>query len=165
MKFYISTLIAAVSIGFFSCGNGTLSKDHDLTAVNADSNFVWQTEQFADLRILRYKVPGFDELASQQKEMLYYLYEAALCGRDIIWDQNCKYNLTVRHTLEAIVNSHDKNDASSDWKKFMFYTKRVWFSNGIHHHYGNEKILPEFSEAYFAELISKAESKNLPLGV
>ncbi len=151
----------------FSCGGSGSGKEgqatKDSAAAENDSNFKYLTEQFADLKVLRYRVSGFNELAPKQKEMLYYLYEAALCGRDIIWDQNCKYNLGVRHTLETIVNSHDMNDTSSDWKKFMVYAKRVWFSNGIHHHYGSQKILPDCSKDYFTSLLKKADPKTLPL--
>lgn len=127
-----------------------------------DNKFEHLSEKFADLRILRYHVPGFEELTPKQKELLYYLSEAARCGRDIIWDQNCKYNLTVRHTLEAIVTAN-KQASGADWDKFMVYVKRVWFSNGIHHHYGSEKMFPECSQQYFAGLLAKADLKKLPL--
>ncbi|MEZ4774979.1 MAG: dihydrofolate reductase [Bacteroidia bacterium] len=132
------------------------------TTQEEGGDFVYKTEQFADLKILRYKVPGFEILPLQQKKLLYFLSEAALSGRDIIWDQNFKYNLTIRRTLEAIVKSA-KADESGDYAKFMEYTKRVWFSNGIHHHYGNEKIMPEFSAEYFAGLVNQADPASLPL--
>lgn len=125
--------------------------------------FEYAVEQFADLRILRYNVPGFEKLTLQQKELLYYLSEAALAGRDIMWDQNYKYNLTIRKTLEAIVDGYKGDKNSEDFKKFMVYAKRVWFSNGIHHHYSSDKILPECSESFFAQLILSANSKALPL--
>ncbi len=115
------------------------------------------TEQFADLRILRYQVPGFDELSPQQKELAYYLYQAGLSGRDICWDQNYKYNLTVRRTLEEIVKHYDGDRNSDDFNNFMVYTKRVWFSSGIHHHYSTAKIMPDFSSEYFAELVSNTD--------
>jgi len=127
------------------------------------SNFVYETEHFADLRILRYQIPGFEKLPLKQKELLYYLYEAALSGRDIFWDQNYKYNLSIRKTLEAIVSQMKESDSSEDYKKFLEYAKTVWYSNGIHHHYSNAKILPTFSKAYFSQLVKNADQSMLPL--
>ncbi len=118
------------------------------------SPFKWQVEQFADLRIMRYQVPGFESLTPRQKELVYYLSEAALCGRDIIWDQHNKYNLTVRRTLEAIYKGYTGNRQSEDWSQFVVYLKRVWFSNGIHHHYSSDKLVPGFSREYFVSLFS-----------
>jgi dipeptidyl-peptidase-3 len=126
-------------------------------------DFVYQTEQFADLATLRFKVPGFENLSLKEKEMLYYLYEAALAGRDIYWDQNYKHNLKVRKTLEAVVDSYMGDKTNDDFAKFMVYTKRVWFSSGIHHHYSNDKIIPEFSQEYFAELVKNSDASMLPL--
>jgi dipeptidyl-peptidase-3 len=114
--------------------------------------FKIQTEQFADIRILRYQVPGFDELPLKQKELLYYLYEAALAGRDIIYDQNFKHNLFIRRTLERIYKNYTGDRESNDWDKFVVYLKKVWFSNGIHHHYSMDKFMPECSELYFNQL-------------
>lgn len=126
-------------------------------------DFKFMVEQFADLKIMRYKVPGFDSLTLQQKELVYYLSEAAKAGRDIIFDQNFKYNLTIRKTLETIVDSYKGNKNTEDYKKFMVYTKRVWFSNGIHHHYSSEKFIPDFSKEYFAELVKNSDATKLPL--
>lgn len=126
-------------------------------------NFKYVTEQFADLRIQRYKVPGFDTLPLKQKELIYYLYQAALSGREIIYDQNYKNNLYIKRTLEAIVNTYNGDRNSPDFQKFMVYTKRVWFSNGIHHHYSNKKFLPEFSEKYFQDLVYGSDEYSLPL--
>lgn len=128
-----------------------------------DSNFVYQTEQFADLRILRYNVPGFEQLTPKQRVLLYYLYEAALSGRDIMYDQNGKYNLAVRKTIENIVSSYKGDKNTEDWKKFMEYAKRVWFSNGIHHHYSSDKIMPDFSAEYFAELVNNSDAAGFPM--
>jgi len=125
--------------------------------------FEYVSEQFADLRILRYEVPGFDQLSLQQKELLYYLSEAALCGRDIMWDQNYKFNLTIRKTIDAVAESYKGDANSDDYKKFMVYAKRVWFSRGIHHHYGSEKFFPECSQEVFAQLITNADVSKLPL--
>jgi len=140
-----------------------LSKTNPITAQKkADADFVYQVDQFADLRILRYNVPGFKELTPKQKEMVYYLYEAALCGRDIYYDQNYKYNLAVRKTIENIVATYKGDKNSSDYKKFMTYAKRFWFSNGIHHHYSNDKIIPECSKEYFTQLLKGSDEKGFP---
>ncbi|AKQ45379.1 dihydrofolate reductase [Rufibacter radiotolerans] len=128
-----------------------------------DKGFNYVTEQFADIRVLRYRVPGFENLSAQQKELLYYLYEAALSGRDIIYDQNFKHNLRIRRTLDAIVQNKRDRSTSPDWEKFMEYTKRVWFSNGIHHHYSANKIMPDFSKEFLAASITKIPSSQLPL--
>ncbi len=126
-------------------------------------DFKWQVDQFADLRILRYQVPGFEELTPRQKELIYYLSEAALWGRDIVTDQNYKHNLKIRKTLDAIVEGFQGDRSSPEWEKFMVYTKRVWFSNGIHHHYSTDKILPEFNSDYFESLIKSSEGVEFPL--
>src|SRR5690606_31421905 len=110
-----------------------------------DPDFVVEAESFADLQVLRYQVPGFDELSLQEKKLAYYLYEAALSGRDIIYDQKSKHGLTLRKTLEAIYGSYGGDRQTEVWKKFEEYCGRFWFSNGNHHHYGNEKFLPEIS--------------------
>jgi dipeptidyl-peptidase-3 len=124
------------------------------------------SEQFADLRILRYSVPGFETLSTKQKELLYYLYEAALSGRDIIYDQNYKHNLRVRRTLEALWDANQEHltgPQAEQAKKFNTYAKRVWFSNGIHHHYSTRKFVPACTPAYFTSLVKAADPKTLPL--
>ncbi len=131
--------------------------------MNKGKKFNYIAEQFADIQILRYQVPGFNELTLKQKELVYYLYEAALSGRDIFYDQNYKNNLLVRRTLEAIIRNYNGDKDSADWKNFMVYTKRVWFSNGIHHHYSTKKIMPGFSKEYFAELVKDIDGGKLPL--
>ncbi len=120
-------------------------------------------DTFADLQILRYDLPGFDKLDLRQKTFIYYLSEAALAGRDIIYDQHCRYNLEVRKTLEGIHNSFKGDRASVDWKHFVTYSKRVWVSNGIHHHYSETKILPEFSKEYFAQLVKNSDPAALQM--
>jgi len=124
--------------------------------------FDYVLEQFADLRILRYQVPGFDELNIKQKQLLYYLGQAALCGRDILWDQNGKYNLAIRKTLENIYETYSGDRTTAEFEKFLVYLKRVWFSNGIYHHYSTDKILPDFSRDYFAELTSNSDNEGFP---
>lgn len=130
---------------------------------NKEESFKYLTEQFADLRIQRYQVPGFEELSLRQKLLAYYLYQASLSGRDMIYDQNYKHNLCIRRTLEAIIRTYNGDKSTPDYQKFIAYVKRVWFSNGIHHHYANKKIIPEFSKEYFAELVVGADEYELPL--
>ncbi len=127
-----------------------------------EPEFVYQTDRFADLRILRYQVPGFDDLDLQKKKLVYYLYQAALSGRDIIYDQNYKHNLTIRRTLEQIVKHYTGDRQSADFANFMVYAKRVWFSNGIHHHYSTIKFVPEISRDYFRELIDNSPQAKFP---
>lgn len=132
---------------------------------NADStdNFKYITEQFADIKVMRYKVPLFDSLTLNQKLLVYYLSQAAYSGRDITWEQYYKHNLCIRKTLENIVETYKGDHSSADWKKFMVYTKRVWFSNGIHHHMSMDKIIPDFSKEYFAELVKNSDASKFPL--
>jgi dipeptidyl-peptidase-3 len=129
----------------------------------ATQEFQWQIDQFADLRVMRYQVPGFEELTLAQKKLIYYLSEAALCGRDIITDQNYKHNLTIRRTLDGIVEAYKGDRTDPRWEKFLVYTKRVWFSNGIHHHYSTDKFIPEFTADYFASLAKESEGVEFPL--
>lgn len=125
--------------------------------------FSYNDEQFADLQMLRYRVDGFDSLSLTQKKLIYYLSEAALSGRDILWDQNGKYNLRIRKTLEAIYTDYPGPRDSEDFRAFTVYLKRVWFSNGIHHHYGCDKFKPGFSEAFFREAVGLIAPDRLPL--
>lgn len=114
-------------------------------------------EKFADLKILRYSVPEFENLNLQKKIYIYYLSQAALCGRDILWDQNNQYNLSIRSVLENIWKTFKGNREAPEFKQFKIYLKRVWFSNGIHHHYSTEKIPAGFTETYLDELISRSK--------
>lgn len=134
-----------------------------VTEQETTDDFKFLLEQFADLKIMRYQVPGFDQLNLKQKELIYYLSQAALAGRDILFDQNYKYNLAIRRTLENIVEHYDGDRNTDDYEKFMVYTKRVWFSNGIHHHYSKDKFTPEISEEYFRELVSHTTAGTFPL--
>lgn len=126
-------------------------------------NFQYVVEQFADLRILRYPVTGFEELSLQQKKLIYYLSQAAIEGRDILFDQNYKHNLTIRRTLEAIYEHYQGDRNTDDFKALEVFLKRVWFSNGIHHHYSTLKIMPEFDEEFFEQAVKSIPSKALPL--
>ena len=115
--------------------------------------FSYFSEQFADLKILRYQIPGFDKLTLDQKKLVYYLSQAGLAGRDIMYDQNYRHNLKIRTALENIYTNYNGNKSSDDWKKFEVYLKRIWFSNGIHHHYSNDKFNPGFSSEYLEKLL------------
>lgn len=131
------------------------------TSSATDSNFNVEAEAFADLQLLRYQIPGWNELSEKQKELAYYLYEAALSGRDILYDQKSKYGLMLRKTLETIYGTY-QGPKDSSWKQFEVYCGRFWFSNGNHHHYSNEKFFPECSKDYFVELLKKSDTAALP---
>lgn len=119
-------------------------------------------ERFADIQLLRYEVPGFNGLPLRQKLLVYYLAEASLLGRDILWDQNCRYGLQIRKTLEAIYTHYEGDKNNSDWLAFVVYLKRVWFSNGIHHHYSCLKFQPEFSKEFFLTEVNKLDASQIP---
>lgn len=125
--------------------------------------FSYIVDQFADLQILRYQVPGFENLSLRQKQLLYHLSEAALMGRDILFDQNGRYNLVIRRTLEAVYQYGTVDKSSADYQAFEVYLKRVWFANGIHHHYGEDKFIPGFSEAFFDAAVRSVDVSLLPL--
>ena len=125
--------------------------------------FNYIVDQFADLQILRYQVPGFENLSLRQKQLLYHLSEAALMGRDILFDQNGRYNLVIRRTLEAVYQYGTVDKSSADYQAFEVYLKRVWFANGIHHHYGEDKFIPGFSEAFFDAAVRSVDVSLLPL--
>jgi len=127
------------------------------------NEFKFQVDRFDDTQILRYQIPDFESLDLRQKKLLYYLSEAAKCGRDITFDQNFKYNLLVRKTLDAIVSTYTGERTTDDFISFMNYTKKVWFSNGIHHHYSTDKFTPGFSSEYFKQLILNSDTSKLPL--
>jgi dipeptidyl-peptidase-3 len=129
----------------------------------AKDEFNYFVEQFDDIRVLKYKLPGFEALSLQQKVYVYYLSQAALAGRDILWDQNFRYNLKIRKTIEAIVDNYNGDKESDEYKAFLVYAKKVFFANGIHHHYSSDKFKPGFSESFFAGLINGAEKEKLPL--
>jgi len=126
-------------------------------------NFKYFVEQFDDIRILKYRLPGFEELTLQQKEYLYYLSQATLAGRDIFWDQNFRYNLLIRKTLEAVIEGYTGDRTAEEFKSFIVYAKKVFFANGIHHHYSSDKFKPGFSGDYFNNLIINTAMEKLPL--
>ncbi len=125
--------------------------------------FPYTVDRFADIEILRYRVPDFESLSLQQKELIYYLSEAALSGRDILYDQNNKYNLCVRRTLEAVYENYRGDRQSEEFKNFITYLKQVWMGNGIHHHYSEDKFVPKFSADFFADAVKGINAEDLPL--
>ena len=131
-------------------------------AENKD-NFNYVVDRFADIEVLRYQVPEFENLSLRQKTMIYYLSEAAQIGRDIIWDQNCRYNLPIRHLLEAVYTNYDGDKNSKEFKAFEQYMKQVWFGNGIHHHYSTDKFTPLFSKEFFTAQVDALPADKLPL--
>ncbi|MEX0967565.1 MAG: dihydrofolate reductase [Bacteroidia bacterium] len=152
-------VMCLVAFGF-SRQNEVLFPAVDDPASGRDT-FQYVADTFADVRVLRYKVPGFEELSLQQKKLAYYLYEAALSGRDMIWDQNYKYNLLVRKTIESIHNGYTGEHSGEQWDAFDIYSKQVFFSNGIHHHSSGMKIIPAFNEAYLGTLILNTDAAEL----
>ncbi len=152
-KFFISaaTMVMLMS----SCTNNDKSAQQD--------TFNYSVDKFADIEVLRYQVPGFEELTLQEKKLIYYLTEAALQGRDILFDQNGKYNLAIRKTLEGIYTNYQGDRNSDEFKGLELYLKQVWFANGIHHHYSMDKFVPTFSEAFFAEQVKAVPAEQLPL--
>ena len=137
--------------------DGMPATEVDTKAGEADANgFVWQTEQFADLKMIRYQVPGWNKLTQQQRCLAYCLTEAGLYGRDMMYDQNNRYNLRVRHMVDEAHNNFKGDRGTQGWQRFHTFAKRVWFSNGIHHHYSNAKITPECGRAYFEHVLEES---------
>ena len=151
---YFSLLLAGIF--FVSCKQGTTPEP---LTTESEQAFEYVVDQFADLRILRYQVPGFEELPASKKKLVYYLTQAGLSGRDIIWDQNYRHNLEIRRALEQVYSQFEGDKSSEDWKAFETYLKRVWFSNGIHHHYSNDKIQPDFSAEYLGYLLAETDTE------
>lgn len=126
--------------------------------------FQYAGERFADIQMLRYQVPGFDELTLRQKTLIYYLSQASLLGRDILWDQNGRFNLRLRRILEAVYTHFSGDRSSADFAAFAVYMKRVWFSNGIHHHYGCEKFQPGFTQEFLHQALEQLQAGHIALG-
>ena len=125
--------------------------------------FNYADERFADLQMLRYRLPQFEKFSIQQKKYIYYLSQATLCGRDITTDQFGKYNLRIRKTLETLYTELDERADKENYDKLALYLKRVWFSNGIYHHYANDKIRPDFSETFFRDAVKQMPVEKLPM--
>ena len=159
MKYFLLIASSMTLFSMLSCQNNS-----GKTANNEKQlDFQWQIDQFADVKILRYQVDDFDSLSLNQKKLVYYLSQATICGRDIIFDQNYKHNILIRRTLEAIYEGYTGDRTSIDFKNFEIYLKRVWFSNGIHHHYSTDKFMPDFSSSYFTELVKNTPNELFPI--
>ncbi|MDP3353479.1 MAG: dihydrofolate reductase [Flavobacteriaceae bacterium] len=149
-KIYKSILFLFLSLTLLSsCKKETTTPD-----LASTDNFNYNAEQFADVQVLRYQIPDFDKLSVKQKELVYYLTQAGLAGRDIMYDQNYRHNLKIRRTFEHIYTNYQGDKTTEDWKSFVLFLKRIWFSNGIHHHYSNDKFMPEFSKGYLESLLN-----------
>ncbi len=153
-KSFLAAAMAAMALVSVSCSS-------DKKTETAEFNY--KVDRFVDIEILRYKVTDFENLTPKQKELVYYLTEAALYGRDILTDQNGKYNLAIRTTLEEIYKNYDGDKESADYKGFLEYLKQVWFANGIHHHYSTDKFVPKFSQDFFKVEVAKLAPESLPL--
>jgi len=151
-SFIITFLVMGL---FWSCKENTAKEGK--TDIE-ESAFDYSVDQFADIQILRYQVPGFDELSLDQKKLVYYLHQAGLAGRDIIWDQNYRHNLTIRRALENVYEHYSGDKSTDEWLAFETYLKRVWFSNGIHHHYSNDKLPTGFSPEYLTKLLDETNT-------
>ncbi|MBE0422917.1 MAG: dihydrofolate reductase [Lutibacter sp.] len=155
IKYFLPMLLMASFL--FSCAD---QKKEETPKTEVAAEFNYEVEQFADVKILRYQIPGFENLTLNQKKLVYYLSQAGMEGRDIIYDQNYRHNLTIKRALENIYQNYVGDKTTDDWKNFETYLKRIWFSNGIHHHYSNDKFKPEFSNAYF-DILLKETNTNL----
>lgn len=155
MKFLKTMLILSISAA------GFLTASCDPPVKDTEGEFKYLADEFADIKVIRYKIPGWDSLTLQQKEYIYHLSEAAKSGRDIFWDQNFKYNLKIRKSLEKILDEFKGDTTSEEYSKFIVYAKRVFFSNGIHHHYAEYKIIPECSQDYFRTLMTETGQATL----
>jgi len=143
----------------FACNSANDKSGNAKSDSLATDSFQWQTDQFSDSRVLCYQVPGWEQLSLQQKKLAYYLTMAGLSCRDIMWDQNYKYNLVVRRALEKILKDYKGERSGPEWDSFMLYAKEVFFSNGIHHHYGMQKFMPGFPRTYLDSLIAGSSAK------
>ena len=158
-KYLIGMLLAAMII--ISCADQKKKPEPstEKNKVEKSVNFNYNVEQFADIKVLRYQISGWENLTLKEQKLAYYLTQAGLSGRDIIWDQNYRHNLTIRKALENVYNTYEGDKTSENWKSFETYLKRVWFSNGIHHHYSNAKLPANFSSAYLNELLAATNTK------
>jgi len=148
--------------GLFSACTNTESNTTEEVVTEDSTAFEVKVDRFADLQVLRYQVPGFENLTTKQKALVYYLSQAALSGRDIIYACNYKHNIQIRRTLEEIYQKYQGDKTSENWKAFEVYLKRIWFSNGIHHHYSEKKINPDFDANYFSELVANTPNAEWP---
>ena len=159
MKNFLFVAIAMSSVFLFSCKEEQKdAKTAEVTEVKSD-DFNYLVEQFADIKVLRYQIPSWDDLTLKEQKLVYYLTQAGLEGRDIMWDQNYRHNLAIRKALESVYTGYAGDKTAEDWKNFETYMKRVWFSNGIHHHYSNDKFTPAFSSDYLKGLLADTNTR------
>ncbi len=152
-----NTLFIAMALSgllLFSCKENNEKKLVAQVETEQTTDFDYNVEQFSDVKVLRYQITGWDKLTLKEQKLVYYLTQAGLEGRDIMWDQNYRHNLTIRKALENVYNNYEGDKSTEDYKNFETYLKRVWFSNGIHHHYSNAKLVPEFSSEYLKQLLA-----------
>ncbi len=157
----IKSILSIALVGFFmvACGTQKPIGTAKTTETKKETTFDYNVEQFADLKILRYQIPRWENLTLKEQKLVYYLTQAGLAGRDIIWDQNYRHNLKIRKALENVYTNYNGDKESNDWKAFETYLKRVWFSSGIHHHYSTDKFKPEFSSDYLTYLLKETDTK------
>lgn len=159
-KYKIGMAFIASLMLMSSCNDANSSNNNN---TEQTSNQGFNDRSFADLQLLNYEVPGWDKLTLVQKEFAYYLYEATLAGRDIIYDQRGKHNLEIRKTLEAILNSYQGTKSGNEWDALQIYAGQIFFSNGMHHHYSTDKIMPNFSFEYFSGIVKNSDQASLPI--
>jgi dipeptidyl-peptidase-3 len=165
MKILLFPLACALAVALVqpSCSSDTSEKAAGLEpCVEDTAGFKWEVDRFEDIRILRYRIPCWNRLTARQKELVYYLTQAGLAGRDILWDQNYEHNLAIRNVLERIYTAYNGDKTAEGWLHFETYVKQVWMSNGIHHHYSNLKHQPRFDRSYFAGLLSATGTACAP---
>jgi dipeptidyl-peptidase-3 len=158
MKNIFFAAIAISTVMLFSCKNEQTDNPVAEVAKVEAAEFNYLVEQFADIKVLRYQIPSWDDLTIKEQKLVYYLTQAGLEGRDIMWDQNYRHNLTIRKALENVYANYTGDRTTADWENFEVYMKRVWFSNGIHHHYSNDKIKPDFSSEYLKGLLTETNT-------
>lgn len=161
MKLQTFAGIVAAATLFVSCKKEETKVVEEKTTT-VEAPFEYEAEQFADIKVLRYKIPNWENLTLLEKQLVYYLTQAGTAGRDMMWDQNYKHNLKIRKALEQIYTTYAGDKTTKDWTNFEIYLKRVWFANGIHHHYSMEKIKPEFNQAYLETLLTETKTKLAP---
>ncbi|MFV8226433.1 dipeptidyl-peptidase 3 family protein [Christiangramia aquimixticola] len=159
MNKLLSTCLLATALTFVACDKDKKDAETVQTEKTTADDFNYKVEEFADIKVLRYQIPGWDNLSLKEQKLVYYLTQAGLAGRDIMWDQNYRHNLKIREALENIYSNYEGDKTSEEWKSFETYLKRVWFSNGIHHHYSNAKIKPGFTKDYFDTLLKETNTQ------
>ena len=156
---YLTLALSAILIG--SCKETKMEEKNDaeMAKIEEKSDFNYSVSEFEDIKILRYQIPSWENLTLKEQKLVYYLTQAGLAGRDIIWDQNYRHNLAIRTAFENIYQNYEGDKTTKNWQNFETYLKRIWFANGIHHHYSNEKMTPSFSSEYLTELLTATNTK------